>query len=57
MSKLICFDLDGTLLCDDKSVSTKNKIAIQKAIKQDHNVAIVTGRSLHGSRDNATSKI
>ena len=34
MYKIIACDLDETLLCDDRSVSQKNKEAILKAIKK-----------------------
>lgn len=50
MPKLLCFDLDGTLLCDDKSISTQNKNALHQALKNGHSLAIVTGRSARGSR-------
>lgn len=48
--KLICFDLDGTLLCDDKSITEENKIALENARNAGNKLAIVTGRSLRGSR-------
>ena len=48
--KLFCFDLDGTLLCDDKSITSDNKSALNKALNAGHKLAIVTGRSMRGSR-------
>jgi len=44
MYKLICIDLDGTLLDTRQRVSTKNKEAIVKALNQGLEVAIVSGR-------------
>lgn len=42
--KLIAIDLDGTLLTDNKSISSRNKSAVQKAISLGHQVVIATGR-------------
>lgn len=42
--KLICTDMDGTLLNTDHTVSTENKIALKKAIDKGIHVAISTGR-------------
>ncbi|MGL5478542.1 MAG: Cof-type HAD-IIB family hydrolase [Clostridium sp.] len=42
--KLICTDMDGTLLKDQKIISKKNLEAIDKAINKDIIVAITTGR-------------
>lgn len=44
MIKLICIDLDGTLLHSDLSLSDKNKEAIAKAREQGVQVSIFTGR-------------
>lgn len=46
MSKLLCVDLDGTLLDDDKNVSSGDKAAILEALENGHKFAIVTGRPL-----------
>lgn len=42
---LIAIDLDGTLLTDDKRITTYTKIMIQKLIDEGHYVVIATGRS------------
>lgn len=42
--KLICLDMDGTLLSDDKEVSDKNKEAIKEAHDRGVKIAICTGR-------------
>ena len=42
--KLICTDMDGTLLNTDHTVSSENKIALKKAIDKGIHVAISTGR-------------
>lgn len=42
--KLICIDMDGTLLVDTQKVSEENKKAIKAAISKDVHVAITTGR-------------
>lgn len=42
--KLICIDMDGTLLNDEKEVSEENKEAIKEAHEKDVHIAICTGR-------------
>ena len=42
---LIAVDLDGTLLTDDKRISTYTKLTLQKLIELGHYVVIATGRS------------
>lgn len=42
--KLVCLDMDGTLLNDDKEVSLKNREGIKKLLKNDIKVAVTTGR-------------
>lgn len=42
--KLICIDMDGTLLVDTQKVSEENKNAIKEAINKGVHVAITTGR-------------
>ncbi|MBS5938534.1 Cof-type HAD-IIB family hydrolase [Clostridium sp.] len=42
--KLICIDLDGTLLSDDKKIPTENIKAIQEAINSGVKICIATGR-------------
>ena len=34
--KILCVDLDATLLCDDKSISQKNRDAIHKMLEAGH---------------------
>lgn len=46
---LIAVDLDGTLLTDDKKISARNKLALQKAREQGHEVVIATGRPYRAS--------
>ena len=45
---LIATDLDGTLLADDKSISTENKNAIEYFISEGGYFTITTGRSIQG---------
>lgn len=47
---LIAIDLDGTLLTDNKSISQKNKLAIEKAREMGHIVCIATGRPYRASQ-------
>lgn len=42
--KLICIDMDGTLLIDQQNVSEENKRAIKEAVSRGVHVAITTGR-------------
>lgn len=42
--KLICIDLDGTLLTDNKKITNENIEAIKKAIDCGVNICIATGR-------------
>ena len=49
MKKLLCFDLDDTLLATDKSISEENKQAIRRAADEGNYVSIVSGRSKRGS--------
>ena len=46
---LIALDLDGTLLKDDKTISTRNKAVIEKAKARGHVVMIATGRPYRSS--------
>ncbi|GAA0325009.1 Cof-type HAD-IIB family hydrolase [Bacillus carboniphilus] len=45
MSKIVFFDIDGTLLRHDKTIPDATKEAIQQLKKQDVYVAIATGRA------------
>ncbi|MFA6940818.1 MAG: Cof-type HAD-IIB family hydrolase [Clostridiaceae bacterium] len=42
--KLVCLDMDGTLLNDNKEVSDKNKEGIKRLIENNIKVAVSTGR-------------
>jgi len=46
---LIALDLDGTLLKDDKTISAKTKVILQKARQAGHIVMIATGRPYRSS--------
>lgn len=48
--KLICIDMDGTLLMDDYQVSEADQMAIKQAVKQGVHVAITTGRVYNCAR-------
>lgn len=48
--KLICIDMDGTLLDDKKQVSQKNIEAIKKAYEKGIHIAIATGRTFASAR-------
>lgn len=47
---LIALDLDGTLLKDDKTISTKTWKVIQQAKQAGHTIAIATGRPYRASK-------
>ncbi|MDU7965058.1 MAG: HAD family hydrolase, partial [Clostridium perfringens] len=42
--KLICIDMDGTLLMDQQNVAEEDKKAIKEAVEKGVIVAITTGR-------------
>lgn len=42
--RLVCTDLDGTLLTDDKKVSDEDREVLRKAQEQGMEIALVTGR-------------
>ncbi|ATD54507.1 sugar-phosphatase [Clostridium chauvoei] len=48
MYKLIALDMDGTLLREDKSISERTKLAIQKAREKGVTVVLATGRPIEG---------
>lgn len=48
--KLVCIDMDGTLLNSDHEISKRNKAALQKAIKKGVHIAISTGRVFPSAR-------
>lgn len=48
MYKLVAIDIDGTLLRNDKTLSDKNRNAINKAVKMGIKVVITTGRPVLG---------
>ena len=49
--QLIFFDIDGTLLDDDKKLPESTKYAVQRLKELGHEVAIATGRSPHMFRE------
>lgn len=46
MKKIVFTDLDGTLLDDNRLVTDKNRMAIEKALSQGHKIVITSGRPL-----------
>ena len=54
MSKILFSDLDGTILCDDKTISETNRQAIQKMLDAGHYFVICTGRAIESGRNVAT---
>lgn len=53
--KCIALDLDGTTLCDDKSISPENKAAIEEAVKRGIHVFVASGRCLDALPESITS--
>ena len=51
---LIVLDLDGTLLTDQKVISPKTKLTLNKALETGHQVMIATG--LHTVQANRITK-
>lgn len=49
-TKILFTDFDGTLLTDEKKVTSENKAALKKAQEKGHYLAFTTGRPLHGAR-------
>ena len=49
-SKILFVDLDATLLCDDKTISERNRKAIQRMLEEGHYFVIATGRSVESAR-------
>lgn len=49
-NKILFADLDGTLLCDDKSISEKNRSAIQRMLELGNYLVIATGRPVETGR-------
>ena len=51
MIKLICCDLDGTLLTKEKKLTNENKLAIKKFREKGGHFVIATGRPIEGVLD------
>ena len=49
--KLVCIDIDGTLLDSNKKLPLENKLAINYAYKNNVKIAIASGRSPMGIKD------
>lgn len=49
-NKILFVDLDGTLLCDDKSISEGNRRAIREMLREGHYIALATGRTIESGR-------
>ena len=49
--KILCVDLDATLLCDDKSITQKNREAIHRMLEAGHYIALATGRPVETARE------
>lgn len=49
-NKILFVDLDATLLSDDKSISQRNRKAIQKMLDEGHYIALATGRPVESGR-------
>lgn len=49
-NKILFVDLDQTLLCDDKTITAKNREAIQTMLDEGHYIALTTGRPVKSGR-------
>lgn len=49
--KLVCIDIDGTLIDSNKKLPLENKLAINYAYKNNVKIAIASGRSPMGIKD------
>ncbi|WP_027107600.1 Cof-type HAD-IIB family hydrolase [Lacticigenium naphthae] len=49
--KFVCFDIDGTLLDENKMILTSTKEAIHKLQNEGHTIAIATGRNAYMIQD------
>jgi len=49
-NKILFVDLDATLLCDDKTVSEKNRTAIGRMLEEGHYIVLATGRPVESGR-------
>ena len=47
--KCLAFDLDGTLLTDQKEIDPRTKKSIQKAMEQGIHIVIASGRDKNGT--------
>lgn len=48
--KILFMDLDRTLLCDDKSITPRNREAISRMLREGHYIALATGRTVESGR-------
>lgn len=48
--KLVCIDMDGTLLNEKGEVTQENKLALKKVHEKDVTIAFTTGRNYQGAR-------
>lgn len=53
MSKILFFDLDGTLLTTDKQISPGNRAALKRMLEKGHRAVIATGRYLPSALEQA----
>ncbi len=51
MYKLIAIDMDGTLLKEDKTISTKTKEALKRAREEGVKIVLTTGRPIQGIKN------
>lgn len=49
-TRILFTDLDGTLLCDDNTISSGNRAAIDEALDAGHKIVAATGRPLPSAR-------